>query len=133
MTDRALIPLATAGMFGFLAGLLAAVLQLTGGQAFAVGAAAAGAAALAAIGSVAGVHADAGEITIVAVLRAGLAAALAVFIFLGMLAFLRDGQILLAFLLWIVAGVLAGLLAQLHVRDRAERRDGTRGHHGQTA
>ena len=29
--------------------------------------------------------------------------------------------------------ILAGLLAQLHVRDRDERSDRTRGHHGQTA
>ncbi|MBI5105087.1 MAG: hypothetical protein HZB46_08915, partial [Solirubrobacterales bacterium] len=96
MSDRAMIPLAIAGMLGFICGLLASVLQLTGGSAVTVGLIAAVVSAGAALASIVGVRAERGEITIVALLRAGLAATLAVFLYAGMLAFLRDGKPLIA-------------------------------------
>jgi len=139
MEERWVIPLAVATMAGFLLGLLSAVLQLTGGSTFAVGVVGVVAATLAAAGSIFGSR----EGAQVALLRAIFASLMFIGIYLAMLSFLRDGNILLALLWGVFAGVMAGLLVgarepreperPARERDRGEHRAPARGGHGQPA
>ena len=121
MPDRAIIPLVTAAMGGFICGLVAAALQLTGAAAFAVGFAGAiicvGAGSASAV-KAPGVHEDR---FIVGALRAALAAALFSFIYVALLAFLRDGSILLALVFLVIGGLFAGLLTEIRVRNPPDR------------
>jgi hypothetical protein len=117
--DRAIIPLLPALSIGFIAGIIAAALQLTGGATLAVGIAGAVVVALAAVSSVFGVGGDTGEKTIVAALRAACALALYGCMFLFIQGFLREGSA--SSLVWLVLGVvIAIVLTQLRVRDRGE-------------
>jgi hypothetical protein len=117
--DRAIIPLLPALSLGFIAGIIAATLQLTPGVALPVAIAGAILVAMAAVSSVFGVSGDKGEKTIVAALRAGCAVALYACIFLFLQSFL-DGEVGKA-LIWVVLGVvLALVLTQMRVRDRDE-------------
>jgi hypothetical protein len=128
MEERWVIPLAVATMAGFLLGLLSAVLQLTGGSTLAVGVVGVVAATLAAAASVFGSR----EGAQVAVLRALFASLMFIGIYLAMLSFLRDGNILLAILWAIFAGVMAGLLVGAR-EAREPQRETARGGHGQPA
>jgi hypothetical protein len=117
--DRAIIPLLPALSIGFIAGIIAAALQLTSGAALVVGIAGGIVVAIAALSSVFGVSGDRQEKTIVAALRAGLAVALYACMFLFIQGFLREGEA--SSLVWLVLGVvLAIVLTQLRVRDRGE-------------
>jgi hypothetical protein len=117
--DRAIIPLLPALSIGFIAGIIAAALQLTSGAALAVGVAGGIVVAMAAVSSVFGVSGDKDEKTIVAALRAGCAVALYGCMFLFIQGFLREGKA--SSLIWLVLGVvLALVLTQLRVRDRGE-------------
>lgn len=121
MPDRAIIPLLPALSIGFIAGIIAAALQLTSGAALAVGIAGGIVVAMAAVSSVFGVSGDKDEKTIVAALRAGCAVALYGCMFLFIQGFLREGKA--SSLIWLVLGVvLALVLTQLRVRDRGEVR-----------
>jgi hypothetical protein len=121
--DRAIIPLLPALSIGFIAGIIAAALQLTGGATLAVGIAGGVLVALAAVSSVFGVGGDTGEKTIVAALRAACAVALFACMFLFIQGFLREGSA--SSLVWLVLGiVIAVVLTQLRVRDRGEMQSG---------
>ena len=119
MPDRAIIPLLPALSIGFIAGIIAAALQLTSGATLAVGIAGGVLVALAAVSSVFGVGGDAGEKTIVAGLRGACAVALYMCMFLFILGFLREGNA--SSLIWLVLGaVIALVLTQLRVRERGD-------------
>jgi hypothetical protein len=122
--DRAIIPLLPALSIGFIAGIIAAALQLTSGAALAVGIAGGIVVAIAALSSVLGVSGDPQEKTIVAGQRAALAVALYASMFLFIQGFLREGEA--SSLIWLVLGiVLAIVLTQLRVRDRGELQTST--------
>jgi hypothetical protein len=123
MPDRAVIPLAVATMLGFLLGLMASVLQLTGGPSAAVAVVGCIGAALAAGASVLGCPGDPGERRVVGFLRALFACLLFLGLFLGMQSYLRDGRVILALVELAAAGLAAGMLAQPRV-STAERDDG---------
>ena len=119
MPDRAIIPLLPALSLGFIAGIIAAALQLTSGAALVVGVAGGILVALAAVSSVFGVRGDRDEKMIVAALRAGCAVALYACMFLFIQGFLREGKA--TSLVWFALGVLLAIvLSQLCVRDRGE-------------
>ena len=122
MPDRAIIPLLPALSIGFIAGIIAAALQLTSGAALVVGIAGGIVVAMAAVSSVFGVSGDKDEKTIVAALRAGCAVALYGCMFLFIQGFLREGKA--SSIIWLALGVvLALVLTQLRVRDRGEVRE----------
>jgi branched-subunit amino acid ABC-type transport system permease component len=119
--DRAIIPLLPALSIGFIAGIIAAALQLTSGAALVVGIAGGIVVAMAAVSTVFGVSGDKNEKTIVAALRAGCAVALYACMFLFIQGFLREGKA--SSLIWLALGVLLAIvLTQLRVRDRGELR-----------
>ena len=120
MSDRAIIAILPALSLGFIAGLITSMAQLERGATWTVGIAGAILVALAAMSSVFGVRAQGGEKAIVGVLRAACAVALYACMFLFILRFLRQGDVLGA-LPWAVLGVAFGLvLTQLRVRERDE-------------
>ena len=122
MPDRAIIPLLPALSIGFIAGIIAAALQLTSGAALAIAIAGGIVVALAAVSSVFGVSGDKDEKTIVAALRAACAVALFGCMFLFIQGFLREGKA--SSIIWLALGiVLALVLTRLRVRDRGEIRD----------
>jgi hypothetical protein len=116
--DRAIVPLVCAGSAGFLCGLMASVLEMTGGPMAAVLLAAAAVGAAAGAASTLGSPGDPGDRRTVALLRAGLGAAFAACLYLAMITFLRDGKLLAAIPLFGLAGFLAYCLTQIRVRAR---------------
>lgn len=116
MPDRAVIPLVIATAAGFTVGLIAAVLQLHGGAAVALGVAGGVAVMLAGAASVAGGDAPERDKTLIGALRGALAVGLFAFVFLGTLQFLRDGQIALALLLFALAGAYGLIISRLRWR-----------------
>jgi hypothetical protein len=117
--ERAIIAILPAVTLGFIAGMIAAALQLDSTPTLIVGFAGAAVVLLIAASSVLGTGGAAGEMTIVAVLRALCAAALYGCMFLFINGFLREGQV--SSLVWIVIGIALGLvLTQLRVRDRGD-------------
>jgi hypothetical protein len=123
MPDRAIVPLVCGGSAGFLCGLMAAVLELTGGTMIVVMLAAAAFGAAGGAASSFGASGDAEDRRTVAGLRAALGAGFAACLYFGMLTFLRDGNLLLAFLLLALAGFLAYCLTQIRVREADEMPD----------
>ena len=120
MPDRAIIAILPAVSIGFMAGVIVSALQLQDGPTRWVGLAGAVAVAAAAGSSVFGVNGDTSERGIVGVLRGACAVALYACMFLFILRFLRQGNVLGA-LPWVVLGIAFGLvLTQLRVRDRGE-------------
>ncbi len=136
MPDRAIIPLVIATATAFTAGLIAAVLQLHGGTVVALGLAGAIGVLVAGAASVAGGDAPQRDKSWLGALRGGLAVGLYAFVFLGTLQFLRDGQIALAVLLFVLAGVYGVIISRLRWRggegeaeplpERVRRETGTR-------
>jgi hypothetical protein len=124
MPDRAIIPLLPALALGFICGIVASALLLGDGGTWAVGVAGAVAVGIIASSSVFGASSDTGEKAIVAVLRALTAMALFVAVYLFILAFLRNGQPLMALVWLVMAFAFAMVLTRLRVRDRGELRSG---------
>ena len=117
MPDRAVIPLMVAVSAAFLAGVIAAVLQIHGGGAIALGFAAGIAVMAAGAFSVAGGDAPERDKTVIGALRGGLAVGLFVFVYIGTLAFLRDGAFLLALLCYALAGGYGLLITRVRWRS----------------
>ena len=118
MPDRAIIPLVCGGSAGFLCGLIASVLEMTGGAAVTMALVAGIFAALTGVASTLGVPAEERERLTVMAFRAALAAAFAICLFFGMLTFLRDAKLLIAIVLFIVGGFFAYCLTQIRVRTQ---------------
>jgi hypothetical protein len=116
MPDRAIVPLVCGGSAGFLCGLMASVLEMTGGAAAIVMLAAAAFGAIAGAASVIGAPGDAEDRRIVMRFRAGLGAGFAACLYFGMLTFLRDGHLIVAIPLFALAGFLAYCLTQIGIR-----------------
>jgi hypothetical protein len=116
--DRAIVPLVCGGSAGFLCGLIASVLEMTGGAAVVMAIVAGAFAALAGAASTLGVEGEEQERRTVMAFRAALAAAFAVCLFFGMLTFLRDAQLLIAIVLFGAGGFFAYCLTQIRVRTR---------------
>jgi hypothetical protein len=124
MPDRAIVPLVCGGSAGFLCGLMASVLELTGGPMIGVMVAAAAFAAAAGVASVFKAPGDDSDRRTVALFRAGLAAGFAICLYFGMLTFLRDGKFIVAILIFAVAGFLAYCLTQIRIREPDEMSGG---------
>ena len=116
MPDRAIVPLVCGGSAGFLCGLMASVLEITGGGVIVIALVAAACAALAGAASTLGTDGDEHERRVVMGFRAALAAGYAVCLFFGMVTFLRDAQLIVAVLLFALGGFLAYCLTQISVR-----------------
>jgi ABC-type nickel/cobalt efflux system permease component RcnA len=116
MPDRAIVPLVCGGSAGFLCGLIASVLEMSGGSAIVLAAVAGAFAAAAGAASTLGVPAQEHERRTVMAFRAALAAAFAVCLYFGMLTFLRDAQLIVAVLLFAFGGFFAYCLTQISVR-----------------
>ncbi|HEX2085043.1 MAG TPA: hypothetical protein VHF89_05130 [Solirubrobacteraceae bacterium] len=124
MPDRAIIPLLPALALGFICGIVASTLLLEDTPTLLVGLAGAVVTALAAGSSIFGVPGDSGEKAIVAALRVACAVGLFVCVYLFMIGFLRDQNMVA--LIWLpLAGVFGLLISRLRVRDRGEVRSGT--------
>jgi MFS family permease len=116
--DRAIVPLVCGGSAGFLCGLMASVLEMTGAAVVIVMLAAGAFGAVAGAASTLGAPGDEHERRVVMALRAGLGAAFAICLYFAMLTFLRDAQLIGAILLFALAGFLAYCLTQIKVRTR---------------
>jgi hypothetical protein len=99
---------------------MAAVLELTGGPMIVVMLAAAAFGAAAGAASSFGAPGDAADRRTVALYRAGLGAGFAACLYFGMLTFLRDGNLFVAILLFVLAGFLAYCLTQIRIREPDE-------------
>jgi hypothetical protein len=115
--DRAIVPLVCGGSAGFLCGLVASVLEMSGGQTIVMALVAGAFAALAGAVSTIGVPGQQQERRTVMAFRAALAAAFAVCLFFGMLTFLRDAKLIVAILLFAFGGFFAYCLTQIRVRQ----------------
>jgi hypothetical protein len=124
MPDRAIIPLLPALALGFICGIIASALLLKTGGSVAVGIAGGVAVAAIASSSVLGVGSDKGEKAIVAALRAACAVGVFAAVYLFILAFLRNGEPVLALVWLVMAFAFAMVLTRLRVRDRGELRSG---------
>jgi hypothetical protein len=120
MPDRAIVPLVCGGSAGFLCGLMAAVLEFTGGPEIVVMLAAAAFGAAAGAASAVRASGDPDDRRTVGLIRAGLGAGFAACLYFGMLTFLRDGKIFVAVLLFALAGFLAYCLTQVRIREPDE-------------
>ena len=118
MPDRAVVPLVCGGSAGFLCGLIASVLEMSGGAAVAMAVVAAAFAALAGAASTIGAPGDPHDRRIVMAFRAALGAAFAVCLFFGMLTFLRDAHLLVAIVLFLAGGFFAYCLTQIRARTQ---------------
>ena len=118
MPDRAIVPLVCGGSAGFLCGLIASVLEMSGGAAVVLALVAGAFAALAGAASTIGVPGPEQERRTVMAFRAALAAAFAVCLFFGMLTFLRDAKLLVAIVLFAAGGFFAYCLTQIRVRTQ---------------
>jgi hypothetical protein len=118
MPDRAIVPLVCGGSAGFLCGLIASVLEMSGGAAVVLALVAGAFAALAGAASTFGVPGDEQERRTVMAFRAALAAAFAICLFFGMLTFLRDAKLLVAIVLFAAGGFFAYCLTQIRVRTQ---------------
>ncbi len=119
MPDRAIIALLPAASLGFIAGIIAATLQLGDGSVLLVGLVGAVAVILAGATSVFGVRADGGEKALVATLRAACAVGVFVCIYLFILGFLRDGNVLA--IIWIPLALALGVVStRIVIRDREQ-------------
>src|SRR3954447_21310279 len=117
--DRAAIPLLTAVSAGFLCGLIAATLEISGGGALTLGVVVAILVAIAGAASTIAAPGDPSERPVVAALRGLCAAALFAFLYMAFLRLLRDGAPI-GFLWLIIAAVFAGVLTRLRVRNPTE-------------
>jgi MFS superfamily sulfate permease-like transporter len=118
--DRAIIAILPAVSIGFICGVIVSALQLEDSPTLWVGVAGGIAVAMAGASSVFGVRGDKSEKGIVGLLRGACAVALYACMFLFILKFLRQGDILGA-LPWVVLGIAFGLvLTQLRVRERGD-------------
>jgi hypothetical protein len=118
MPDRAIVPLVCGGSAGFLCGLIASVLEMSGGAAVVMALVAGVFAALAGAASTLGVPGHEQERRTVMAFRAALAAAFAICLFFGMLTFLRDAKLLVAIVLFAAGGFFAYCLTQIRVRTQ---------------
>jgi hypothetical protein len=121
--DRAIIPLFVAGAAGFLCGVIAAVTEMYGGGALALGVIVGLGVFAAGVASVVKTPGEERERWIVGALRGLVAAALFGFLYVGLFHALRDGSIL-GVLAMGVAGFFALLLTRFRVRDRGELHPG---------
>ena len=119
MPERAIISLLPALSLGFILGVLVAVTQLTATGRTIIGAVAAALVFAAGLASVVKARGRSSEKGIVALLRAGLGAALFCFIYVALLAFLGEGAVLLALAFLAGAIVLALVLARVKVAPEA--------------
>ena len=95
---------------------MASVLEMSGAGSVIVMLAAAAFGALAGAASTINAPGDAEDRRIVMRFRAGLGAGFAACLYFGMLTFLRDGQFIVAILLFLLAGFLAYCLTQIRIR-----------------
>ena len=117
--DRAIIPLMTAVAAGFIAGLIGAVKELSGGTAWTLALPVGVAVAISGIVSVIKTPGEESERWIVGAIRGAVGAACFGFLFAGILTAVRDGKGL--GLLWLVlAAFFAILLTRFRVRDRGQ-------------
>lgn len=123
MPDRAVIPLMVAVSTAFIAGVIASVLQIHGGGAIALGFAAGLLVMAAGAFSIAGGKAPAREKNLIGALRGGLAVGLFVFVYIGTLAFLRDGAFALALLCYLLAGGYGLLITRVRWRSEEDREE----------
>jgi hypothetical protein len=105
---------------------MAAVLELSGGPMVVVMLAAAAFGAAAGAASSYKAPGDPGDRRTVALFRAGLGAGFAACLYFGMLVFLRDGNLFVAFVLMALAGFLAYCLTQIRIREPDEMPGGGR-------
>ncbi len=119
MPDRAIIALLPALALGFICGIVVSTLQLEDGPTFLVGVVGAIAVVLAGASSVFGVRGDGGEKAMVAALRAACAVGVFVCIYLFILGFLRDGNVLA--IIWIPLALALGVVStRIVIRDREQ-------------
>lgn len=128
MPDRAVIALLPTCATAFICGVIAAVYEMHGGQAFIlwlVGAIVALVCGLVSVIRAPGLREDR---WVVGALRAILDVAVYTALYLGLIAFLRDAQLLVALLLFVIAAGCAAALARLRVRnpDEVQRRPAAR-------
>lgn len=117
MPERAVIPLMVAVSAAFIAGVIAAVLQLHGGAAVLLGLAAGAVVLVAGVSSVAGGDAPERDKNLIGALRGGLGVGLFVFVYVGTLAFLRDGSVGVALLCYLLAGAYGLLITRVRWRS----------------
>lgn len=117
MPDRAIPPLLAGAAAGFVCGIIAAVLQLTGVPVLLIALAGAALVLLSGAASTVGVEGAPGEKPVVGGLRGGLGVALFLCVYLAILSLLRDGNVLLCLLLLVAAGICGILLTRLRVRS----------------
>jgi hypothetical protein len=120
MPERAIIALMPAVALGFICGLIASVTQMQDMATLLVGVAGAALVVAAGTTSVLGVRAESGEKVAVGGLRALIGVALFAAIYLFMLSFLRDGNLLAAIVWLILGGIFGILLTRPRVRDRGD-------------
>ena len=119
MPDRAIIPLLPAISLGFICGIIASTLQLETGATVAVAVAGIVAVILAGVSSVFGTRGDGAEKAAVAGLRAACAVGLFLCVYLFILGFLGDGN--MVSLIWLPLALACGLaLTRFEVRDRTQ-------------
>jgi uncharacterized membrane protein YeaQ/YmgE (transglycosylase-associated protein family) len=118
MPDRAIIPLVCGGSAGFLCGLVASVLEMSGSQTVIMALVAGAVGAITGVVSTLGIEAEQQERNTVMAFRAALAAAFAICLFFGMLTFLRDAKLLVAVVLFLAGGFFAYCLTQIRIRTR---------------
>ena len=116
MPDRAIVPLVCGGAAGFLCGLIASALEMSGAGSILVMLAAAAFGAAAGAASTIGAPGAPEDRRIVMRFRAGLGAGFAALLYFAMLTFLRDGHFIVAILLFALAGFLAYCLTQIRIR-----------------
>ncbi len=123
MPDRVIIALLPAVALGFICGIVVSPLQLEDGPTLAVGVVGALVVLAAAFSSVFGVRADKGEKALVGGLRAACAVGVFVCVYLFMLSFLRDGNVL--GILWLPLALALGVvMSRIAVRDSARDDEG---------
>jgi|1186.fasta_scaffold1295026_1 hypothetical protein len=125
MPDRAVVPLVCGGSAGFLCGLMASVLEMSGGPLVILMLAAGAFGALAGAASVVRAPGADADRRPVAAIRAALTFGYVCCIYLGMVTFLRDGHLIVAVLLMLLGGLLAYCLTQVRVREPKEMSQGT--------
>jgi hypothetical protein len=125
MPDRAVVPLVCGGSAGFLCGLMASVLEMSGGPLFVLMLAAGAFGAIAGAASVFRAPGAEADRRPVAAIRAAVTFGYVCCIYFAMVTFLRDGQLIVAILLMLLGGFLAYCLTQVRVREPDEMSQGT--------
>ena len=122
MPERAIIPLLPALSLGFILGVLVAVTQLTSSGRTIVGIVGVVLVVGAGLSSVVKAPGRPADKRLLALLRAGLAAAVFLFLYIALVAFLGEGAVIVGLLFLLGTVVLALILAQLKVAPAARER-----------